>query len=539
MPWILWRHLLSELLKVLLLTASVIVVVVAFGAAIKPLADNALGPGSVLKYVALATVPMMQFALPFAAGFAATIVLHRFASDNELVAMAASGLRHRTILAPVVLLGVALLAVMLWLVNAVVPHFWGLMRDTVAQDAAAVFVSAVERGEALDAGELTIYADSVEVEPAPADSGAVQRLKLAGVAAVQRGRGGSGTSEFVSERAIVDVHRRDGATVMKLSMSNGTGFRASEGTVAFIPQAAPDAIEIGRVSERDARSTTTAELARARANLDGEGALQAPIARAAEILERVDLLQCVERTLATTGGVTLQDDVSRRRYRIEHARSAGDQLLAAGSPLVVTELDGSRPVRRALADRGSLLPASSGEGSRLDLALESPKAEDLAGSKPSPTRWPARLRDLRAIECPSAQHGVASSAELLARLDAIAVGGGASAAESAAAAAELRRRLDGVDRDLRSNQLQRTALAVSAPMVLVLGAVLAAWRRQSLPLTIYLLAFMPALLNIVTIAGGQQVMRGGAVAAGLAIMWSGNALLLALTLHAFRRWAAH
>ena len=33
MPWILWRHLLSELLKVLLLTASVIVVVVAFGSA--------------------------------------------------------------------------------------------------------------------------------------------------------------------------------------------------------------------------------------------------------------------------------------------------------------------------------------------------------------------------------------------------------------------------------------------------------------------------------------------------------------------------
>ena len=31
MPWILWRHLLTELLKVLLLTASVIVVVVAFG----------------------------------------------------------------------------------------------------------------------------------------------------------------------------------------------------------------------------------------------------------------------------------------------------------------------------------------------------------------------------------------------------------------------------------------------------------------------------------------------------------------------------
>ena len=79
MPWILWRHLLAELLKVLVLTAAVIVVVVAFGAAIKPLADNSLGPGSVLKYVSLAMVPMLQFALPFAAGFAATIVVHRLA----------------------------------------------------------------------------------------------------------------------------------------------------------------------------------------------------------------------------------------------------------------------------------------------------------------------------------------------------------------------------------------------------------------------------------------------------------------------------
>ena len=83
MPWILWRHMTAELLRVLLLTTTVIVVVVAFGAAIKPLADSSLGSGSVVKYVALAMIPMLQFALPFSAGFAATLVLHRFAVDNE------------------------------------------------------------------------------------------------------------------------------------------------------------------------------------------------------------------------------------------------------------------------------------------------------------------------------------------------------------------------------------------------------------------------------------------------------------------------
>ena len=541
MPWILWRHLLAELLKVLVLTAAVIVVVVAFGAAIKPLADNALGPASVLKYVALATVPMMQFALPFAAGFAATIVLHRFATDNELVAMAASGIRHRVVLAPVAFVGLLLLVSMMWLVDSVVPRFWGLMRDTVAQDAAAVFVSAVERGEALDAGELTIYADAVQVEPAPADTGAVQRLRLSGVAALQRSRDGVVGTEFLAEQAMVDVHRRDGATVMKLSMLNGTGFRAGDGTVAFIPHASPDAVEIGRANERDARSTTTDELRTVRESLDGELAVQGAMERAAGILERVDLLACVGHALEGTGSVTLQDDVSRRRYRIERARASGESLVAAtpGGRLSVTELDGARPVRRAEAAVATLPLAGGGEGSRVDLTLEQSAAVDLAGSAPTPTRWPSRLRDLRVIECPSTQRRAATSTELLARLDAVASSGGPAAGLSAQAATDLRARLGTVDRDALSNILQRQALAWSAPLVLLLGATLAAWKRHSMPLTIYLLAFLPALLNIVSIAGGQQVMRGGAEAAGLAVMWAGNLLLALLALHAFRQWARH
>ena len=87
--------------------------------------------------------------------------------------------------------------------------------------------------------------------------------------------------------------------------------------------------------------------------------------------------------------------------------------------------------------------------------------------------------------------------------------------------------------------LQRLALAFSAPLVLALGATLAAWKRHSMPLTIYLLAFLPALLNIVLIAGGQQVMRGGSEFAGVLVMWSGNAVLCALCLHAYRQCARH
>ena len=101
---ILVRHVIAEIAKVLVLTTTVMVIVVAFGAVIRPLAQNLLGPFGVAKYVALATVPMLQFALPFAGGFAATLVTHRMVSDNEFLAMSVSGLSYRSIFRPHVVL---------------------------------------------------------------------------------------------------------------------------------------------------------------------------------------------------------------------------------------------------------------------------------------------------------------------------------------------------------------------------------------------------------------------------------------------------
>jgi len=109
---ILVRHVIAEIAKVLVLTTTVMVIVVAFGAVIRPLAQNLLGPFGVAKYVALATVPMLQFALPFAGGFAATLVTHRMVSDNEFLAMSVSGLSYRSIFRPHVVLGVALAIIM-------------------------------------------------------------------------------------------------------------------------------------------------------------------------------------------------------------------------------------------------------------------------------------------------------------------------------------------------------------------------------------------------------------------------------------------
>src|SRR5690606_1758068 len=101
-PFILWRYLTAELLRTLALLAGGLILLVSFAAAIRPLAKGDVGLGDAIRLMGLLSIPMSQFALPFAAGFAATIVYHRFASDNEATACRASGIPQRAILMPAV-----------------------------------------------------------------------------------------------------------------------------------------------------------------------------------------------------------------------------------------------------------------------------------------------------------------------------------------------------------------------------------------------------------------------------------------------------
>ena len=175
MPWLLIRSMLVELLKVFAISATVLVMVTAFGAAIKPLADEDLiGPLQTAKYILLAIVPMLQFAIPFAAAFATTMVFHRMTGDNEILAAAASGISYRRILGPTLLLGCVLLTVMVILTQWVIPRFWGLMDRNLAADVTRVVMASIEKGVPFRIDRFQIYADrgriieNPDVGPVPA-----------------------------------------------------------------------------------------------------------------------------------------------------------------------------------------------------------------------------------------------------------------------------------------------------------------------------------------------------------------------------------
>ena len=534
----------AELLRVLLLTTTVIVVVIAFGAAIKPLADSSLGSGSVVKYVALAMIPMLQFALPFSAGFAATLVLHRFAADNELVAMSTSGMRYRTIFAPVIAVGLALLVGMFILLHTVVPRFWGRMQDMLAKDATSIFLSAVSRGEALEVGQVSIYADTATVDPVAPDNGAEQRLLLQGVAAIQKNGAGQPVTEFTSEFATVDVHRGREGVIMKLAMTNGSGFNAADGTVVFVPTAQPQAVQLGRALEADAKSMTYFELQDVRNDLPNHIEVQSARQAVLLSLTRAQVWQCIARELQTSGKVELVEEGGRRSYRIEGGTLEND-IIKPKSPATtvrIVELDRARPIREAVCSQ-VVMPFDTEDSSvgRVDLIATAPRAKDLLRSEGLSSRWPARIRSLSAAPCSTSNIAKLEFAELTPNVGELNKSD-ASIPKSIQAAGtssltNLFKTMNKVDVDAFSHLCQRAALAWSAPLIILLGASLAAWKRNSLPLTMYLIAFIPGILNIVMIAGGQQVIRADNVVWGVMVSWSGNAILLLCSMYALRQLA--
>jgi hypothetical protein len=536
-PWTLWRHLAWELLRVLAVTTGIIVTVIAFGAAAKPLAESSIGADTVLKYVSLAIIPMLQYALPFAAGFAATLVLHRFATDNEIVAMATAGMSYRRIFAPVLLIGTGLGVVMFILVAFVIPHFWTRMVELATSDATQMLVASVRRGEALsvDRGRLMIYADSVEVVDPPAETGAQRRLLLTGVAAIEAGKRGTiePQTEFTAESAALDLYSAGNGTLAKVAFSNATIFRPGEGAIVSVPRAEPEAASLASGFYRGPKFLPLDELIALRRdpNLasivrDAKRRLQGP-------LGEIDLWRCLEKQ-AASGALSFEEPNSPRALRIEGARIVAGELLpvAGRTSFTVTESVQGRPSRRCDAERGVLRAISeAGFEPRMSLSVPAPlRVRDLAAGLPG--RWPSRIDDLLPVGCVPRRWDAAPTAEYLAAFANLPNTDGVAPYASIRKSSRtpvrvLEVALDDVVFESDSHLAQRAAQPVSIVLVLLLGAMLAVVKRSALPLTVYVLAFIPAIVNILMISGGQQAMRDGWYVAGSAVMWGGNALLLA------------
>lgn len=538
-PWTIWRFTSGELWRLILLTTGVVVLVTAFCATVKPMAEGKLGSAEAARFLLYAIPPMLQYVLPFAAGFASTIAFHRMASDNELEAARVGGVGYHTLLAPAAGAGVALAVGMAVLSGEVVPRFLRSMEEIIQQDLTRILVSSVERGESVRMDDLLVFADRIYSLGPDKQSGSYNVLVLTRFAAVKlEKKTGEVTGGATAERAWVwlarDASAEEPSTVVTVSLENASGdlpgLRGRSEGASFsrrLPSPFRD----------DVKFMTWEQLRRLPKNPDLHAGVDSRRRVLAHALARGECLRTIGEELR-----------SQRRARLV---GQGRTVLVRGSGLI---LDGSRwvvapgapggPVEVDVIDERDGAPGGltrlAAESAHFSTGVDDPsnprptltlhlRAVRVLGADGTDTDTDDPARDYGGLtpgEDPSDALLAMGSHELIETARARLAAG--ADPEVNRAASELRRRLGFLEREITGRVHERAAMAVSCLVMVLTGCVTAIRLKDRLPLPVYLWSFFPGIGAVLTVNAGKEMVRSLG-SPGLLLLWGG---LLALTIYA-------
>lgn len=521
----------------LLMAEGVLLSITVFAAAIRPLASGQIGPLGALKFMALASIPMLQYTLPFAACFATTLTYHRLTSDNEEVAMRAGGVSHRSMLAPAFGMGMLLMVGLAILTNETNPRFFHMMERVVKKDAARFIVGPIQRGEAARLDDLLVYADSaIRIDPDDLPDAAERTtsglkaydlLVLEGVVVVTTESDGSISADIAAERAEVWLHAGviDGqdTTVAVIRLRNAVGENqgvgSGEGTFTLAPFEVPRS-----VSDKPKFYTTRQlrELYREpdiNAGVDRRRRLLAAqlVTRLAEEEIRASLENEGRLVLTTEGG-------DRLIVRAAGVTDAGGALSLDPSPT-----SGRIDVDWRRADHGSrqqnaseavLRISTDPQASAAFVSLELGDVKNIDSNEAtlSELSWSR----MRLANDPAPAVFGADSTSLLGDADVIlaSLTGDGKPRDLVKARNNLESRIDKLRREIVGQRNERLAYAVACLFITLTGAIMAIRLRDAMPLIVYLWSFFPAVATVVTISGGENVSSRN-VGLGIVVIWGG------------------
>ena len=562
MSWTLYRYILKDVLKLLVLATVVSISVISLAAAIRPLADGLLTPWQLAKFIFYISPTMLGFILPFTVAFATTITFTRLSQDNELMACSASGMSYRSILAPVMGLGVALAIGMFLLSNIIIPRFFREASDLIERDALTVLTAQLNRNLPFKQGEWVIYADEArelplteEMRQQYSQSNVTPRrlIELRGVAVANLASDGKVGSDATAERATAMLFNDNETSQswVALQLRNAVYFDPIRGKLSnrrWSP--------LLRVPDRFSDNPKFLSwwdlnrLSRSPQLFD----------RVREVQERI-MAQMSRDRLREVVTQALQSSAEDKRGKVKllgpregeayvfqagEPESAGDRQLYVGSkqtPVEVIKLDNGRPVRWFEANQ-AVVNYTTLEGERepvmavelddvmvLDAGEGAQSTEHVSLQLPM-LRWP---EDLSANVPRSGMGWVMTPLKEQARLR----------ADDDDRLSDLLHELGdevlALHHDIAVLHNERLAAAAAVFLLTLVGALLSIQLRHQMVLVVYMWSFGLAIVNVILINTGPTFARVTeypiAMKAGL--MWSGNLLIVLLCVAMYRRMARH
>lgn len=548
MPWTLYRYILKELLKLLLLSLAVLVTVIATALAIKPLTSGLLGPLTLLKFIFYTTPTILDMAMPFAAAFAGTLVFCRMVADHEIVACRASGMRYTVILTPVVVLGLVLMGLVFYLDNWVVPRFYRMAEFTVQKNLVRLFVSELKEGKPFKHDKFVVYADAVAEQDYPGPTAelpeSVRRrsepvriervVMLKGIAIGEIDTDGRLRNDATAERADLLLYRVGDESWVNLRLRNAMYYSGSPdkpwGYVASMeyPQPLPD------VFSSRLRFLSWGELRRLGDHPERMPAVQGPREQLIGAMASEQVLQVAQYRIEHAAeqvplillGVTDQHRYVVRAPRVERR---GQDLLLGGRPdvPVIIEYYESGIPRKRYEAQEAVVEARFEDGAlAMQIEFGAVDVFDLRreGRMTQHSKLPA-LRPLRWPEDITRGLSRNSTFELLS----LANSSDMSSPAVTGWADLLYDSLLRLARQRKALQLQRAAMSVASALVLILGAVLSLRLEGRMPLVVYFWSFSLAAAAVMISRSGDNILSDPkySQAIGVLVIWSGNLLLVA------------
>lgn len=565
MPWTLYRYILREMLKLLLLTTAVLVVVISFFIAVQPMSDGKLSAALLVKFVLFTAPTALPFALPFAGAFASTLVFIRLANDNEILACSASGISYLRILAPVLALGLVLTGGMLYLANYVVPGFYRMAERTVEGDVISLLVNQLKQQQFVEfkGQNVVIYADrAAEFPPQQIEGSALpmtQLIKLEGVAVgeidtiIPRKRLDAKGQAVHSRPRIVQDTTAQSATLMvfgdgqtddalvRLNLENVVRYDPANGGLVRLDALRSNPIKVPSLFSDNPKFLSARELREYQAQPERHSSVRDFSRTLASAMATESLRQAFK---AVKDHAVLHGPLRGDRYvlsapKIEEEGKLLRLSAADGEPIrVVFYTDGrvtGTPARTYEAESAYIRVSTNALNPEptIDMELQTVTVTSSTG-RPAVGRKKNEFRQLAWPEFLPDDLDKRRAKDLLgeARRETYAaskaVGG---------AATRLDDLLASLSRSIVAQRHERAASAVSCSLLLLLGAVLSIRFKGQSPLVVYFWSFLLAIVTLIIIGSGVNVASGtdASLGAGMAVVWSGNALLLIVLLLSYRK----
>jgi lipopolysaccharide export LptBFGC system permease protein LptF len=184
MSWTLFKYILKDLLRVFLLTSGALSAIMSFGGLLRPLYEHGLSAAQALKILSYFSPAMTTYSLPIAALFATTIVYGRLSADNEITAARAAGISHGALALPAVVLGLCGAILSVILLSFVVPVFTLKVERVIYSNIAKLVADQIERTHQIKfdhAGTpVTVFAQHAEALPPDPNAPRDQVVRLIG-----------------------------------------------------------------------------------------------------------------------------------------------------------------------------------------------------------------------------------------------------------------------------------------------------------------------------------------------------------------------